>query len=162
VNTYDVLKYGHLWVLKHIDGFTQEEWEAPGVCGVWSVKEIVAHLASFEKVLEELLTQFLSQPDPTPNLDQFIELRGDDFNAVQVGKRKDMTPEEVVTEYSETQARNLDLVKQIPQEFLRQPGTLPWYGMEYALDDFIVYTFYGHKREHCAQIAIYRDRLKES
>jgi hypothetical protein len=27
------------------------------------------------------------------------------------------------------------------------------------LDDFIVYTYYGHKREHAAQIAAFRDRL---
>ena len=30
---------------------------------------------------------------------------------------------------------------------------------EYSLEDFIVYTFYGHKREHSAQIAAFRDRL---
>ena len=39
----------------------------------------------------------------------------------------------------------------------RQSGTLPWYGMEYALDDFLVYIYYGHKREHSAQIAAFRD-----
>jgi proline iminopeptidase len=30
--------------------------------------------------------------------------------------------------------------------------------LEYALDDFIVYNYYGHKREHSAQIAVFRDR----
>jgi hypothetical protein len=34
------------------------------------------------------------------------------------------------------------------------------YGLEYALDDFIVYAYYGHKREHTAQIAVFRDTLK--
>jgi len=32
--------------------------------------------------------------------------------------------------------------------------------MDYALDDFIVYTNYGHKREHSAQIAAFRDGLR--
>lgn len=50
------------------------------------------------------------------------------------------------------------LVAQIPAETARLTGTLPWYGAEYALDDFVVYTFYGHKREHSAQIAVFRDR----
>ncbi len=27
-----------------------------------------------------------------------------------------------------------------------------------ALDDFLVYAYYGHKREHSAQIAAFRDR----
>ena len=42
---------------------------------------------------------------------------------------------------------------------LREVGTLPWDGEDYALDDFLVYGYYGHKREHSAQIAAFRDRL---
>ena len=51
----------------------------------------------------------------------------------------------------------LDALLRVPAATLRQPGTLPWYGAEYAVDDLIVYTAYGHKREHSAQIAVYRD-----
>ena len=40
---------------------------------------------------------------------------------------------------------------------LREPGSIPWYGEEYALDDLIVYQYYGHKREHSAQIEAFRD-----
>jgi hypothetical protein len=29
-----------------------------------------------------------------------------------------------------------------------------------TLEDYIVYTFYSHKREHAAQIALYKKRLK--
>jgi hypothetical protein len=47
----------------------------------------------------------------------------------------------------------------IPAEKIREAGTMPWYGNEYALDDYLVYSFYGHKREHCAQIAVFRDQI---
>jgi hypothetical protein len=87
---------------------------------------------------------------------------GDEFNDVEVGKRKDKTVDEVLSEYNQTHAQTMDLVARIPVETLRRPGTLPWYGMEYALDDFIVYAFYGHKREHSAQIAAFRDHLSRS
>ena len=53
----------------------------------------------------------------------------------------------------------MSMVDTIPSETLRQSGTLPWYGMAYALDDFLVYAYYGHKREHSAQIAAFRDVL---
>ncbi len=53
----------------------------------------------------------------------------------------------------------MSLIVQIPVETLRQAGTLPWYGMDYSLDDVLVYMYYGHKREHSAQIAAFRDRL---
>jgi hypothetical protein len=65
----------------------------------------------------------------------------------------------VLGEYNDTQARVMLLAPTITPEVWRKAGTLPWYGMEYALDDFIVYSFYGHKREHSAQIAVFRDLL---
>jgi hypothetical protein len=33
--------------------------------------------------------------------------------------------------------------------------------MEYSLDDYIVYSSYGHKREHGAQINVFKDTLKK-
>jgi len=67
---------------------------------------------------------------------------------------------EVLRELNDTHAQVMSLVAQIPPETLRRTGTLPWYGIDHALDDFIVYTNYGHKREHSAQIAAFRDGLR--
>jgi len=159
MNTKDVLRYGHLWVLKHVDGLSPQEWEEPGVCGVWSVKEILAHLASFEIVLFELLGELGGSAETISTLDQFRRMDGDTFNAVVVSSRKAHTAKEVLDEYNQTQSQVMELISQISGDLLRQKGTLPWYGSEYDLEDFIVYSFYGHKREHMAQVAIYRDRL---
>lgn len=38
MNVLDILKYGHLLVLKNLDGLPEAAWETGGVCGVWSVK----------------------------------------------------------------------------------------------------------------------------
>ena len=57
--------------------------------------------------------------------------------------------------------RVMSLLVTLSPETLRQSGTLPGYGREYALDDVLVYMYYGHKREHSAQIAAFRDRLRE-
>ena len=64
-------------------------------------------------------------------------------------------------EYEEAHRTTLSLLAEIPMIERRRNGALPWYGAEYDLEDFIVYTFYGHKREHAAQIAFYRDLLAE-
>jgi uncharacterized damage-inducible protein DinB len=156
MNAVDVLKYGHQTVLKTIEGLPESDCTTGGVCGVWSVKDIIAHLASYEHVLVEVLGTFLDR-GPTPYLDEFTG--GGQFNDRQVALRKEKTVQDVLSEYNDTHARVTSLVAKIPAETLRQAGTLPWYGMEYALDDFIVYTFYGHKREHSAQIAVFRDSL---
>ncbi|HEX7976028.1 MAG TPA: DinB family protein [Anaerolineales bacterium] len=160
MNADDVLKYGHLWVFKYVDGLSEAECEVPGVCGIWSVKDIIAHLASFENLLVEVLGACLGQPGPTPILDQHNHENGDDFNANQVGQRKGWAYGKTLDEYRVQAEKSLELVARIPAETLRQPGTIPWYGMQYSLEDFIVYQYYGHKREHMAQVAVYRDGLK--
>jgi hypothetical protein len=160
MNAGDVMKYGHLWVHKHLDGLTDEEWMTPGVCGWWSVREIIAHLASFEQVLVEVLDSFITS-QPTPTLEQYKTMRGDDFNEVQVNQRKGKSPSDVLKEYDHLHEEVRQRLPKIPTATLRQAGTIPWYGMEYDLEDFIVYAFYGHKREHMAQVAMYRDKLKK-
>jgi len=61
---------------------------------------------------------------------------------------------------NEAHAASMLLIAAIPEETRRQTGTLPWYGMDYSLDDVIVYMYYGHKREHSAQIAAFHDRVR--
>ncbi len=84
MNANDILMYGHLWVHKHIDDLTAEQCLAPNVCGFWSVKDIIAHLASYEWVLVDVLSSCV-EPGPTPALDTFTGLDGDAYNAMQVG-----------------------------------------------------------------------------
>lgn len=158
MNTLDVLRYGHLTLLKAVDGLPEADWERPGVAGEASVKDLFAHQASLEHVLVEVLSGFLNS-GPTPTLDDMLAT-GDQFNDRQIARRKDRSAPEVLAEYNDAHAQALALAARIPAETFRQAGTLPWYGAEYDLDDFIVYTFYGHKREHSAQIGVFRDRLK--
>ena len=154
-----ILMYGHLWVLKHLEGLTDEQWQQPDVCGFWSTKDIVAHLTSFEWVLAEVMQDFVD-PAPTPTLDQYLDMDGDAFNATQVERRKRLSPEQALAEYKTGFTRVMDLLPRLPEGLLQDAGRLPWYGEEYAIDDLIVYQYYGHKREHMAQVAVYRDTLK--
>ena len=166
MNASDILMYGHGTVLRAIDGLPASRWATGGVCGVWSVKEIIAHLASYELVLKEVLSSFQGDSarpsaspgtSATPMLNAFVE-PGGQFNDAQVALRSSYSHTDVLAEYTSAYEQVAALAAQLPVEYFRQAGTLPWYGMEYALDDFIVYAFYGHKREHCAQIAVFRDR----
>lgn len=159
MNVLDVLKYGNLTVLRTVEGLPEADWHTGGVTGYWSTKDIIAHLASFESMLVDVLNTFLDGGE-TPVLGRSRRMHGDEFNAYEVGMRKDMTVAETLEEYRTVQASSMELAARIPAEVARQPGKLPWYGREYALDDFIVYTFYGHKREHSAQINVFRDTLK--
>ncbi len=157
MNARDILKYGQLTVLQAIDGFPEAEWETAGACGAWSVKDIIAHLASYEQVLVDILTTFMGGGS-TSVLNSYIELGGQ-FNDSEVSRRRAKTIQEVLAEFNDTHTQVMSLLVNIPSETLRQDGTLPWYGTSYALDDVLVYMYYGHKREHSAQIAAFRDQF---
>ena len=156
MNVLDVLKYGHLTLLASIENLPDADWEVPGAAGAASIKDLFAHLASMEQVLVEVLQGFLGG-GPTPYLDAMRN--GDQFNDDQIAQRRGTPAREVLAEYEDAHTRALALAAQIPAEAFRRNGALPWYGAEYDLEDFIVYTYYGHKREHSAQIGGLRDRL---
>ncbi len=158
MNATDILKYGQLTVLQAIEGFPERAWETAGACGVWSVKDIIAHLASYEEVLVDILSGFVGR-HPTPYLDKFTGLGGQ-FNDTEVERRKGKTMREVLDELIDAHAQVMSLAERMRPEVFRQVGTLPWYGMDYTLDDVLVYMYYGHKREHSAQIAAFRDHLE--
>ena len=158
MNALDIMKYGNLTLLGTIADLPEDKWMVDGVCGWWSVRHIIAHLASYECVLEEVLTGYLDSNVPHPNLDEYKS--GADFNDNQVNRREGYSPKQALDEYNETHQRVMQLAKRIPRETYEKVGTLPWYGEEYALDDYIVYAYYGHKREHSAQINVFKDTLK--
>jgi hypothetical protein len=159
MNAVDILKYGHLTVGKAIDQLPEADWQTGGVCGYWSVKDIIAHLTSHEHVLVEVLSSFLDGGE-TPYMSELFAIGPLKFNDVEADKRRDYAVDVVLGEYNDTQAQAMELARRISTETWTTVGTLPWYGKEYALDDLIVYGYYGHKREHSAQIAVFRDTLK--
>lgn len=153
----DVLHYGHHTVMRTLKAFPEDEVETPGACGYWSVKDIIAHLASFEQVLSEAAAEMRGHK-PTPTLDLFRS--GQDFNDREVEARGQQTFEETLEEYIDNYERAAASVGDLPEKMLRDTSQLEWYGEGYDLEDFLIYSFYGHKREHSAQIAAFRDRLE--
>ena len=160
MNASDILKYGNLTMLGTLEGVPQSEWEIAGVCGWWSVKQIVAHLASYEVLLVDVLNNVCGGNAPTPTLAAFLQAN-ESFNDDQVAQRAHQNSAQTLAEYNTAHAEVMKLLASIPVETLRQPGALPWYGMEYSLDDFFVYQYYGHKREHMAQVNVFRDKLQQ-
>lgn len=157
MNLLDILRYGHQTVIDVAEAVPRSEWDVPGVCGVWSVRQIIAHLASYEQLLVDVF-QILNEPAPTPNLDLFLQQGPMVFNDDQVARRDNLTSSEIWSEYKDTHERTLVLAASLAPSLLRQTGLLTWYGDEYDLEDFIVYSYYGHKREHAAQIAVFIDQ----
>lgn len=161
MNARDVLMYGHRMVLNTVASFPAHRVYVRGAVGYWSVKDVVAHLASYELVLAEVLGNLLA-PQPTPLTDEF-RAAGQAFNDHQVDElRRAATLEEVLDEYNAAHVQVRLLAGRVPLDEWRRNGVLPWYGRAYDLEDFIAYTYYGHKREHCGQVQTFGDRFGEA
>ncbi len=157
MNADDVFRYGHLTVLGAVEGFPAGQWETPGVCGVWSAKNVIAHLTSYELATADAFAGLLGEA-PSPTLGLLLS-RGEAFNESQVEERRGQTAEATLAEYTVAHERAVGMLSRIPLEQRRQTGLISWYGADYDLEDLITYMSYGHKREHSAQIAEFCCRL---
>lgn len=154
MNARDILYYGDRTLLASLERVPADECTTPGLIGWWSAREALAHLAIFEAGLTEILESFLGGPPSRLMVGMESEK-----NDALVAQKEGMTFDALLAEYNSHVARNLELIEKIPPETLRAVGALPWYGDEYALDDFLVYTYYGHKREHAARFEAFGDML---
>ena len=118
MNAKDILKYGQFTVLQAIDGFPETAWGMPGACGAWSARDIIAHLASYEEVLVDVLSGF-SGGHLTPSLDTFTELCSH-FNDTEVEKRKGSIVKEALDEFNDAHAQVLSLAEQLCPDVFRQ------------------------------------------
>jgi len=159
MNMLDVMRSGHQTVLQTVDGLEPERWEGGRVVGVWSTKHVIAHLSSFEAMLIDVLTASGDGDADTPVLDAF-RAGPAQFNEAQVEMRDHLSPGEALREYQTNFDEALALARALPDHVRTRNGLLEWYGSDYDLDDFIAYTFYGHKREHAAQIKLYRKSVE--
>ncbi len=157
MNAADILRYGSRTLMQAIEGLAVTYWDVPAL-GTWTVKDIMAHMTCQEQVLADVLAGF-SGDGPTPHLIRYLEL-GHKFDEVRVAEYRGVGVEGILADYNQAHARVMEAITRIPPEVLRRTETLPWYGAEYSLDDYIVYASYGHKREHSAHIGMFRDRLK--
>ena len=153
MNAKDVLTYGQHDIDALIDRLAPADWGAVAL-GVWTTKDLVGHLGAFEVRFREALTVFLGG---TPTTD-ILSSRLATFNDDQAAIRHDRSVDAIVGELRDAHRDVMELVTRVTAERWREVGTIPWYGPQYSLDDLVVYTMYGHKREHVSQLETVLER----
>lgn len=157
MKTSQVLEQSHALFTGAVDDLTEAQWDTPNVCGEWSTKDVVTHLASYERLLLDILRTF--QGDAlTPYVRSFLA-DGAAFNRRMVEARKYETAQQVLNAYQDAQVQTTSLLQQIPEEKTREPGTMSWFGAERCLAD-VVAMMCAHTKEHTDQIIAFREHLK--
>jgi len=153
MNPIDVLRYGQRTIDELVGRLRTDDWEAVAL-GVWTTKDLVGHLGAFEVRFADILAVFLGE-SPESNL---LQDNYATFNDDQAAIRRDWSVAAVLDEYRVASDRVMLLAGRVPEARWTAVGTIPWYGPEYALDDLLVYSMYGHKREHAPQLEAVLDR----
>jgi hypothetical protein len=150
-----MMRYGQQTIDELIARLRPDDWDAIAL-GVWTTKDLVGHLGAFEVRFAEVLSRFVGESPRTNLIDAPVATFNDDQAAI----RHDWTLDEVVTELRDAHELVMRLAGRVSAERWREVGTIPWYGPEYALDDMLVYTMYGHKREHAPQLEAVLERAE--
>jgi hypothetical protein len=100
------LNHGHQVIVDAIAGLSEAEWHMEGVCGIWSVKDIVAHLAAIEHFKEEFQRTLLGEQIPIPYVELGAKLGVEGFNTRQTEIRRHLPYREVQAEFVQAFVNN--------------------------------------------------------
>jgi hypothetical protein len=128
-------------------GVSDSEMMEPGVAGVWSVKDIIAHVTTWE---QESLTQLpLILAGRKPALYSVTYGGIDAFNARTTAEKRGLSLSEVLRQRDETHRRLINFMKSVPEHHIVQETR---FRRRLRLDT------YGHYRTHTEAIRRWRGR----
>jgi len=94
-------------------GLSDAQLTEPGVMGEWSVKDILAHVTTWEEEALKYLPLILTGGRPP----RYIQSGGiDAFNAQMVEQKQELVLSEVLRQLEETHRRLLDYLQSVPEE----------------------------------------------
>jgi hypothetical protein len=125
------------------------EMVAPGVTGTWSIKDIIAHVTSWEEESLTHLPLILAGEKPPRYSVTYGGINA--FNAQTMEQKRNLSLAEVLRQRDETHRRLLDFIQGVPEEhFIRETR----FRRRLRLDT------YGHYPKHAE--AIWKWRAQRS
>jgi hypothetical protein len=128
-------------------GLSDEEQMIPGVCGEWSIRDLIAHVTWWDAEALAHLPLVLDGGRPPRYSVTYGGI--DAFNAMKTEEKRGLSLDDVRTEAEETHGRLVAYVMSIPPEQLK--GN-PRFTRRLKLDA------YGHYPLHAQQIREWRER----
>jgi hypothetical protein len=153
VNPHDILKYADRTFRSAIGSLEPDDWRRV-VAGVWTPKDVVGHVTTIHLLSVNAIAALAGREALVAEQGLADDV---DYNMSQAAVRDSWPVERVIGEY-ETVASELEaMARNLNADTWRRVGTIPWYGAEYSLEDYIVYRVYGHVREHATHLGMATD-----
>ncbi len=130
-------------------GLSDSQLTEPGVMGTWSVKDILAHVTTWEEEALKYLPLIITGGRPP----RYIQYGGiDAFNAQMTEQKWGLALSEVLRQLDETHRRLIDYIRSVPEEhFTRETR----FRHRLRLDT------YSHYPKHAKAIREWRERPVE-
>ena len=139
-------------LLAAIDGLESDAMLRPGVVGVWSVKDMLAHLTVWESELVTALAG-LDQRGRIPEIVNIEDI--DDFNDDQYRINVRRGLDVVLEDFHGVHKHLLAAVEKLDERTLTDARKFSWMEGE-PLDYLIAETAYWHEQEHAQEIREWR------
>ena len=139
----------HERFLDLIEDLPPEDLTAPGVNGDWSIKDIMAHINSWEAELIKLLFQARQGAKPTS-----IHFRGvnvDEINEAWHQERKSRHLEQVLDDFHAIRLQTIRRVNAFSDQELTDPKRFSWQ-KNIPLWRWIAENSFAHEAEHRQQV----------
>lgn len=108
--------------LKTIDNLSQDEMTHPNVEGVWSIKDIIGHLTSWQMLCVQIIEGLqLCKPAVLPYItDENV------WNNQQAENKRELSFDRIITDYNTVHQMIIDGVNGLTPEQQSQIIALPW------------------------------------
>ena len=128
-------------------GLTDARLTEPGVMGDWTVKDILAHVTTWEEEALKYLPLILQEGRPPRYSVKYGGI--DAFNAQMMERKRGLSLADVLNQLDETHRRLIDYVQSAPEEEIRQ---------ETRFRRRLRFDTYRHYQEHASVIWEWRKR----
>ena len=136
-------------LLALLNGMDEATLERPGALGAWSVKNMLAHLAAWEDWVVQALPVRMATGTTPPEFRARVADE-DQFNALEVAERAELTPSEQLMELERVRAELLRYVHTLPPAELARRQ--PWPECAGTLPEYLLVALGQHERDHAAAL----------
>jgi hypothetical protein len=131
-----------------------EQINHPGAVGVWSVKDVLAHIAFWERYTVKMLQAAARGETPELSADDQTERN----NASVVAQYYQRPLSAVIADWQQAREDLLEQLAGLSEADLNDPDRFPWSNGRTLLDR-IASSSYEHEQEHVEQIRTWLARL---
>jgi hypothetical protein len=121
-----------------------------GAAGTWSVRDLIAHLHSYDRwFVNAAEAQLRGEPPP---MDGTEWMDWDERNAIHHQRTLYLSLDEVMSNSRQTYERLLELVETLSEEFLIEPQQLPYVQQPFVVWEQLRGNTYDHYRLHMKDV----------